>query len=235
MSAADFTVLPVFGPTGVANVHDDASVSYGIIRIDYLVSREELFAALVMGFTDTNPERDPAVLSVNDVRREVEGTLATASGTDVTRFAARLAHVEGRTVEQEDRLHRLSQALDRAYPPAPYEAAGAGRRLSPLDRATVERARDILVLPVEDGDWQAATRVLARTRATVENLLEVIAGITPDRDTRLAVQREAEIRNLAHAARMEIHAARGSLRRLDAFERALSGLLDAGEEVGGNE
>lgn len=108
-------LVPTFGPTGLQNVHDDAPVPFAVIRIDYRVSREELFAALVIGFTDINPDRDPDAMTVEDIRREVEGTLAASSFNEVWLMVERLER-GGHSTVQERRLQALERALQRAYP-----------------------------------------------------------------------------------------------------------------------
>lgn len=108
--------VPTFGPTGLQNVHDDAPTPYAIVRLDYRVSRVELFAALVLGFTETNVDRDPDSLSVEEIRQEVEACLAASSFNDVWFVVERLERREFSDV-QERRLEALERALERAYPP----------------------------------------------------------------------------------------------------------------------
>jgi len=107
--------LPVFGPTGVCNVTDDAPTGYTVVRIDYRVSREELFAALLLGFTETDPDRDPDTLSVTEIRGEVEATLAMQSANDIWRVVEQVE--DGRySAVQLRRVDALRRAMDRAYP-----------------------------------------------------------------------------------------------------------------------
>ncbi|WP_330347517.1 hypothetical protein [Streptomyces sp. NBC_00582] len=109
--------LPTFGPTGLQNVHDDAPHGYAVVRLDYRVSRDELFAALVLGFTETDPDRDPALMTVEEVRGEVESTLAGHSFTEVWRVIEQLRDGSF-SPWQADRLEGLRQAMGRAYPVA---------------------------------------------------------------------------------------------------------------------
>lgn len=60
-------------------------------------------------------------------------------------------------------------------------------------------------------------------RRAVAALLQVVDDQPPS--VRLAAQRDEEFANLARAVRMEIHAARHALARLDSFETALTRLL----------
>lgn len=104
-----------FGPTGLQNVHDDAREPYAVVRLDYRVSREELFAALVLGFTETDVDRDPDLLSVAEVRQEVEATLAASSFNEISRTVEQI-QAGTYTGPQLRRLDGLRRAMDRAYP-----------------------------------------------------------------------------------------------------------------------
>ncbi|MBT2420589.1 hypothetical protein J7F01_40405 [Streptomyces sp. ISL-22] len=115
---------PSFGPTAVQNVHDDAPTPRAVVRLDYQVSRPELLAALVLGFTETNPDRNPDTLSVVDVRSAVEAALAGSSYTDVWAMVEQL-RAGGFSGEQAARLEALERAMERAYPP--HAAGGEGR------------------------------------------------------------------------------------------------------------
>lgn len=107
--------LPVFGPTGLQNVHDDAPVPYAVIRIDYRISREELFAAWVLAFTEQNPDRDPDLITVEQIRDEVENCLAANSFNEI--WAVVESGEDGSySGEQLRRLDALRRAMERAYP-----------------------------------------------------------------------------------------------------------------------
>ncbi|MEU4487366.1 hypothetical protein AB0H94_21220 [Streptomyces purpurascens] len=106
---------PTFGPTGLQNVHEDAPVPHVVVRLDVQLSREELFAALVLGFTETDVDRNPDALSVEAIRTEVESCLASASFNEVWKVLERVedGHYTG---PQLRRLDALRRAMDRAYP-----------------------------------------------------------------------------------------------------------------------
>ncbi|MFD6172053.1 hypothetical protein [Streptomyces coeruleorubidus] len=107
----------VFGPTGIQNIHDDYNVPYVFVRLDVHMAREELFAALVLGFTETNVDRDPDALSVSEIRAEVEACIAGHSFNDVTKAAEQI-EAGTYTGPQLRRLDALRRAMDRAYPVA---------------------------------------------------------------------------------------------------------------------
>lgn len=100
--------------------------------------------------------------------------------------------------------------------------------MSALRNAT-ERARHVLVDTVASDESTAAADVRS-LRSALERLVDAVMELP--KSARLQAQHDWEFRNLARAARMEVHAARGSLSRLDAFEHALSGLLWPDEEDG---
>lgn len=98
-------------------------------------------------------------------------------------------------------------------PAAQAEVAYVRRRLTELELAPPARENE------------------GKLQALVDILLRVIDGLeAPPKSERLAAQHDEQLLNLARAARMEIHAARGSLRRLDGFEQALTRMLWPEEE-----
>lgn len=100
--------------------------------------------------------------------------------------------------------------------------------------AAVTHARDALSLTeahIPDMTRDEARRRIRRLRAALSQLLEYVED--EPRTVRLAAQHDDEFRNLARAARMEIHAARNSLARLDAFEAALTAVVWPPESEGG--
>jgi hypothetical protein len=100
--------------------------------------------------------------------------------------------------------------------------------VSALRNAT-EHARGVLEGTADSRESTAAADVRS-LRAALERLVEAVEELP--RSARLNAQADEEFRNLARAARMEVHAARGCLRRLDAFEAALTGLLWPEEGAG---
>ncbi|MBL1100619.1 hypothetical protein [Streptomyces coffeae] len=99
-------------------------------------------------------------------------------------------------------------------------------------RTAVETAKRILddTEGVNFRDMEAAAHAVGSLRGMVRTLL-AIAEEQP-KSPRLRLQHDEEFLNLARAARMEIHAARGSLQRLDRFEQALTAMLEPPEDGG---
>ncbi|WP_275559602.1 hypothetical protein [Streptomyces sp. 5-6(2022)] len=95
-------------------------------------------------------------------------------------------------------------------------------------RAAVESAKQVLTDAelLDMGDGRAVAQMVGRLEVVVKSLLGLVEA--QPKSARLKVQHDGEFKNLARAARMEIHAAMGSLRRLDAFEQALTDMLEPG-------
>ncbi|MGW7598144.1 hypothetical protein [Streptomyces antimycoticus] len=100
-------------------------------------------------------------------------------------------------------------------------------------RMAVESAKRVLedAKLLDMGDDRAVAQMVGRLEVVVKSLLG-LAEAQP-KSARLKVQHDEEFKNLARAARMEIHAAMGSLQRLDRFEQALTGMVES--ENGGQE
>ncbi|MFJ8822393.1 DUF6907 domain-containing protein [Streptomyces sp. NPDC102467] len=107
--------LPAFGPSQVFEVEGVAADL--VIRVAAAVSREQLLAAVALAFTNM-PETDPATLTPEQIRTEVESELAVQMLADVDRTLA-----DGWAVrfEQEHlaRYRQFTTALENAYPPPP--------------------------------------------------------------------------------------------------------------------
>ncbi|MEW2083498.1 hypothetical protein [Streptomyces sp. NPDC005283] len=108
--------LPVFGPTVVTG-DEDAQPDI-IVRVALALSRQQVAMALAVSFTELNPDRDPAALTVDEIRGEVEGYLAAAGIVTVDEA---LETEQGRTYppHQQAIVSALAAAVDRAYPPLP--------------------------------------------------------------------------------------------------------------------
>ncbi|MDX3507345.1 hypothetical protein PV755_00150 [Streptomyces caniscabiei] len=104
--------LPVYGPTGVENDNDDTGPAEVVVRVDFLMSREELAVAFAYGYAETNTGRDPGAMTVQEVRREVEGYLA---GTSYVQFSRHIEEARAGSVPA-DRQAAFDAALQRAYP-----------------------------------------------------------------------------------------------------------------------
>lgn len=110
-----FADLPVFGPTVTVPCDDDA-MPFVRVRVELVVSREQLRVALAISHAELAGEPALPDLGVDDVRREVEGHLAgvAALGLDDD-----LRNVNDRLGEQL--AGELDAAIRRAYstPAAP--------------------------------------------------------------------------------------------------------------------
>lgn len=105
--------LPMFGPT---DLFDDEGITPDVIvRVDYALSREQLHAALMVGFTEIAEGRSPEDMSVVEVRTEVEGYLAAQGIVSVDNQIADDEHRDF-TAEQQRIMQLLAEAIERAYP-----------------------------------------------------------------------------------------------------------------------
>ena len=106
--------LPSYGPT---EVFDDEGITPDVIvRVAYALSREQLLAALTIGFTELDPTLDAGNLTTEDVRREVEGWFAAQGIVEIDRYVAQ-GQLTAYPVEVQPVMDALAAALDRAYPP----------------------------------------------------------------------------------------------------------------------
>jgi hypothetical protein len=106
--------LPVYGPT---DLFDDEGITPDVIvRVAIALSRKQLLTALTIGFTEMIPTLDADNLTVEDVRREVEGWFAAQGIVEVDRYEAQ-GQLTAYPVEAQPVMDALAAALDRAYPP----------------------------------------------------------------------------------------------------------------------
>ncbi|MEV6835521.1 hypothetical protein AB0N17_13555 [Streptomyces sp. NPDC051133] len=107
--------LPVYGPSEVFNVYDtDPAV---IVRVAIALSREQLMAALSIGFTEIAPDRSADSLTVEETRAEVEGWLASTAIVELDRYV-RQGQLTAYPPEAQPTMDALAEALLRAYPEA---------------------------------------------------------------------------------------------------------------------
>ncbi|MFD3498803.1 DUF6907 domain-containing protein [Streptomyces sp. NPDC058678] len=101
------TPPPAFGPTDPIPCDDDHE-AFATVRLDLVVSREQLRAALAIGHAEQAGQPPLHELDILDVRREVEGYLAAAAviGTDQEAATARIS---------PELAAELDAAIDRAY------------------------------------------------------------------------------------------------------------------------
>ncbi|MGW3651875.1 DUF6907 domain-containing protein [Streptomyces sp. NPDC000878] len=111
MSSQD---LPVYGPTEVFQEEDTAPDV--VVRVAFALSRVQLLTALSIGFTEMNSGRDAEHLTVDEVRREVEGWLHAAASVELERYVSQ-GQLTAHPAEVQPVMDGLGAALDRAYPP----------------------------------------------------------------------------------------------------------------------
>lgn len=114
--ARDTGQLPVFGPTDPFG--DEEHVPDVIVRVDFLMSREQITTALGIAWAEiVEGDRSPESLTVVEVRHEVEAYLSVqafhALDEQMERDAARTFPSEQQAV-----MDALATAVDRAYPTA---------------------------------------------------------------------------------------------------------------------
>lgn len=106
--------LPVYGPT--EPLCDEEHTPEVIVRVDFLMSREQLVTALGIAWAEIAADRDPESLTAREVRHEVEAYLSVQAfhelGKQMERDQARVFPPEQQAVMQ-----LLAAAIERAYPP----------------------------------------------------------------------------------------------------------------------
>lgn len=112
--ASDPGQLPVYGPTDPFG--DEETTPDVIVRVDYLMSREQLTTVLGMAWAEIGADRDPESLSSIEVRHEVEAWLSVqaffALSDQMERDRSRTA-----SPEQQRVMQVLAEAIAKAYPP----------------------------------------------------------------------------------------------------------------------
>lgn len=105
--------MPVYGPTDPFG--DEEHEPDVIVRVDFLMSREQLTTALGIAWAEIAGGRDPESLTVAEVRHEVEAWLSVqaflALGEQMERDQARAF-----PPEQQRVMQLLAEAVERAYP-----------------------------------------------------------------------------------------------------------------------
>lgn len=111
--------LPTYGPTELQNANDDTGPAVAVVRVDFQMSREELATAFAYGYAETNQDRPVEDMSVEDVRSDVEGYLAS---TGYLQFSQNVADMRAGTPVSPAVQAAFAAALDRAYPLQPVPA-----------------------------------------------------------------------------------------------------------------
>lgn len=101
---ADERSLPTYGPSQVFD--DEGITPHVIVRVAVALSREQLITAFALGSEDLLPDVDPASLSADEVRREVEGYFANGG----------IVEIDTTIAEGRPRTESLAAAVERAYP-----------------------------------------------------------------------------------------------------------------------
>lgn len=107
---------PVYGPSSVQNAHDDQPEPFVRVRVDYQMSRVELFAVLAAGYATTNTGQDPDAMTVDQIRYDVEAQLSLMSWREMEDLVETSAGQIERG-EHPEQMAALKRAVDRAYPP----------------------------------------------------------------------------------------------------------------------
>lgn len=112
---------PVYGPSSIQNAHDDQPEPFVRVRVDYQMSRIELFAALAAGYATTNTGVNPDDMTVAQIRYDVEAQLSLMSWREMEDLVETSAGQIERG-EHPEQMAALKRAIDRAYPVRPVQA-----------------------------------------------------------------------------------------------------------------
>src|SRR6059036_2608733 len=106
--------LPAYGPTDPFG--DEEHEPDVIVRVDFLMSREQLTTALGIAWAEIAGDRGPESLSVVEVRHEVEAYLSVQAFHELD---AQMERDRQRTFppEQQRVMDLLAEIVERAYPP----------------------------------------------------------------------------------------------------------------------
>ena len=106
---------PVYGPGRLQNIHDDQPAPYVTVRVDYRLSRDELYALVAAGYASTNRDEHPDELAVDEIRDDVESELAATSVLELSRLVEQVREQIERG-EHTEQMQALKRAMERAYP-----------------------------------------------------------------------------------------------------------------------
>ena len=160
---------PLYGPTETQNVHDDQPEPHVIVRVDFQLSRFELFALLADGYATTNIERSPDGMTVEQIRSDVE---AACAGTSSLELDALVEGVAGQIERGEypEQMQALKWAMDRAFPLQPSERSPEFAAEFPHIAAHLARERGEMppVQRPEYGDGTVTLDTLDAGRITID-------------------------------------------------------------------
>ncbi|MEH0553407.1 hypothetical protein [Streptomyces sp. B21-101] len=104
--------LPAYGPSEV--FEDEGITPHVIVRVAIAMSREQLITALTIGVTNLGVV-DPAELSDDEVRREVEAYFATCGIVEIDTLIAE-GWLTSFAPAARQRMADIVAAVERAYP-----------------------------------------------------------------------------------------------------------------------
>jgi hypothetical protein len=105
--------LPAYGPSEVFD--DEGITPHVVVRVAVALSREQLVTALTIGVTNLGIGADPAEMTAEEVRREVEAYFAACGLVEIDtliRDGWPRSFPEAARVRRED----IEAAVERAYP-----------------------------------------------------------------------------------------------------------------------
>lgn len=164
--------LPVFGPTETMPCDDDAT-PFVRLRVELVVSREQLRAALAIGHAELAGEPPLPELAVDDIRREIEGHFAACASVETDQEADRLGARLSPQLAAE-----LDAAIDRAYPtrPAVAERTEQGPEYGPgtVTLDTLDHGRITIDEPAwcAGHEWQSLC-----LREEISHVSTAVAGV----------------------------------------------------------
>jgi hypothetical protein len=131
--------VPIFGPTGAIPC-DEGYEPFAAVRMDLVVTREQLRAALAIGHAEMAGEPPLDNMNVRDVRQEVEGHLGVCA---ISRLDEEAGSINARL--SPELAAQLDAAIDRAYTvreivreeQRPYSYSDGTVMLRTLDRGEV--------------------------------------------------------------------------------------------------
>lgn len=112
--ARDRSDLPLYGPTDPFG--DEEHTPDVVVRVDFLMSREQITTALGIAWAETAGDRNPESLTVLEVRHEVEAYLSVQA---FHALGVQMESDQQRTFppKQQAVMQLLAEAVAKAYPP----------------------------------------------------------------------------------------------------------------------
>lgn len=142
--------MPVYGPTDPFG--DEEHEPDVIVRVDFLMSREQLTAALGIAWAEIAGNRSAESLTVPEVRHEVEAWLSVQAFHELDKLMER---TQARTwsSEQQAVMRVLAEAVERAYPPRREPETPPAQQPRYGDGSVTLATLDHGLVEVEEPDW----------------------------------------------------------------------------------